>query len=61
MFILYAWYMFMWRAEALKAKVDHVDDRVGPSLFVIAVLCGLAFVGYKKLQHASELAEEGGP
>ncbi|KAG8457350.1 hypothetical protein KFE25_014079 [Diacronema lutheri] len=52
-FILYAWYMFMWRAEALKAKVDHLDDRVGPSLFVIAVLAGLAFVGYKKLEQAS--------
>lgn len=58
-FILYAWYMFMWRAEALKAKVDHVDDRVGPSLFVIAVLCGLAFVGYKKLEHFAAMIEDG--
>lgn len=51
-FILYAWYMYMWRSEALKAKVDHLDDRVGPSLFVVCVLGGMAFVGYKKLQQA---------
>lgn len=56
-FILYAWYMFMWRGEALKAKIDHVDDRVGPSLFVVAVLCGLAFVGYKKLEHLAQMSE----
>lgn len=44
--------MYMWRSEALKAKVDHLDDRVGPSLFVVCVLGGMAFVGYKKLQQA---------
>lgn len=58
-FILYAWYMFMWRGEALKAKIDNVDDRVGPSLFVVAVLCGLAFVGYKKLEHLAQMTDGG--
>lgn len=59
-FILYAWYMFMWRAEALKAKVDHLDDRVGPSLFVVSVLVAMAFVGYKKIQQASASMGNGG-
>jgi len=56
-FILYAWYLFMWRAEALKAKVDHLDDRIGPTLFVVSVVAAMVFVGYKKIAHAME--EEG--
>eukprot|EP00304_Pavlova_gyrans_P002559 CAMPEP_0206047332 /NCGR_PEP_ID=MMETSP1466-20131121/20950_1 /ASSEMBLY_ACC=CAM_ASM_001126 /TAXON_ID=44452 /ORGANISM="Pavlova gyrans, Strain CCMP608" /LENGTH=383 /DNA_ID=CAMNT_0053422343 /DNA_START=11 /DNA_END=1162 /DNA_ORIENTATION=+ len=52
MFIIYAWYMFMWRGEALKAKIDHLDDRVGPTLFVFSVIAAMGFVGFRKIQHA---------